>query len=1087
MKFSNGSSPIDWEAELERAPNFNASNAKTQGSTKNERNDPFDILDVWTVLEALSPQSYDQPKQLIRERGRLLFIDGHEPWHEIDELPENQTAYYHVYLGAVDLSKATESLLNLYYDPRPDKPQRYGKAVLGVITLDAQGVPLEEQSLLLSSFGWSYGRALQKQLHAMRHWDFAESLLKTELRKILFHQNDDGILQPIGWREVLEAFDWLTAACELPPNHVTEPSFAIKVVQTIGKKAPDPELFNSFFLKDLQRARNLLSKGNAGSVLKQYLQIDGPPSQVDIRKDRSVTVDGLQPKLFPDGRWPGKGRHPLVLMQQLAVNLSKQELKDSGVFSVNGPPGTGKTTLLRDIIANVIVERAKALCRIKHPSNAFKKQGEVSMGRPVPIYALAPTLRGFEMVVACTNNGAAENLSLELPRLDQVDEAMPPRYFRTVSDALIEGDTKTWGLIAAALGNKENRKKFIERAWWDPENGLYAYLRAAEGASKLVSKRDPATGKTIEVAPRVEQNECPPDNWHDAQKRWKDAQKEFSIALQRAEMMNDRAQKAFKGMRELPALKLKLKKVRHLAALLSPEREQLAATLNDAQKTLVRIQNDRRALVAQSTLAVSTKPGAFSRLLATKSWQSWEQEKLFLQRELEYQNQRHHDAECLYRDAKRAFDATNEKLERARHEIQEIEQNIVATQTSYESTLPTVGKQLVSEAHFEQPRADQEKHAPTFTNDAHLLRDEVFRAAINLHKAFIDAAATQFRQSLGYLFSLQNGEVLPEKFAHLLPDLWATFFLVTPVVSTTFASFGNMFQDLPPESIGWLLVDEAGQAPPQAAVGAMMRSKRAVVVGDPLQLEPVTNLPTNLIDTMSRHFSVEPLQWVAPKSSVQGVSDNVTPYTTRIGDAKVGLPLLVHRRCAKPMFDMSNSLSYDDQMVFATSHGGQSYATETFGQSHWLHVSGADKDKWCPEEGEIATRMVLKIVEYEGPAASVFIVSPFKNVVRGLKQRLKQESFRFSAHHIDAISWIEDNVGTVHTFQGKEAETVLMVLGAQDPQKHGARNWATGSPNLLNVAVSRAKRNLYVIGNADHWAKSGRMVEISRRLTVIRT
>src|SRR5262249_17506988 len=143
----------------------------------------------------------------------------------------------------------------------------------------------------------------------------------------------------------------------------------------------------------------------------------------------------------------------------------------------------------------------------------------------------------------------------------------------------------------------------------------------------------------------------------------------------------------------------------------------------------------------------------------------------------------------------------------------------------------------------------------------------------------------------------------------LMPSLWATFFCVVPIVSTTFASIERMLGYLPPESIGWLLIDEAGQAVPQAAVGALIRARHAAVLGDPIQLPPVTSLTTDLSDKIADQFRVDKERFIAPGASVQGLADATSIYGTVISsdtqDIRVGVPLVVHRRCADPMFSLS--------------------------------------------------------------------------------------------------------------------------------------------------------------------------------------
>jgi superfamily I DNA and/or RNA helicase len=104
---------------------------------------------------------------------------------------------------------------------------------------------------------------------------------------------------------------------------------------------------------------------------------------------------------------------------------------------------------------------------------------------------------------------------------------------------------------------------------------------------------------------------------------------------------------------------------------------------------------------------------------------------------------------------------------------------------------------------------------------------------------------------------------------------------------------------------------------------------------------------------------------------------------------------------------------------------------------------------------------------------------------RRLAQRLRDRIMDFGildAWTDDPWRWTQKRVGTVHTVQGREADSVILVLGAPMPAQRGARGWAGGTPNILNVAATRAKENLFVVGSRHAWHDVGSFAELARRV-----
>ena len=380
-----------------------------------------------------------------------------------------------------------------------------------------------------------------------------------------------------------------------------------------------------------------------------------------------------------------------------------------------------------------------------------------------------------------------------------------------------------------------------------------------------------------------------------------------------------------------------------------------------------------------------------------------------------------------------------------------------------------------TEAWHHGTQEDQERAAPWSDEEWMQARTNVFLAALDLHRACIEVNAREVRDTLVELCKVLTRDPWRTTEKEAERAAWQTLFLLIPVLSTTFASAGRMFGPLGKEELGWLLIDEAGQALPQAAAGALWRSRRAVVVGDPRQLEPISQLPAQVQRELANSFGIAP-DFIPAGRSAQVLADRRSRLGTSVEtDADpvwVGMPLRVHRRCETPMFEMSNELAYGGLMVHGTTPERIPSAGEECPPSSWFNVHPRTvSGRWVDEQGAVLARTLQGLLARHGvPLEQIYVLSPFRAVVRecrAVARNTLRAAFEHAPEGLD--EFLAKHIGTVHTMQGKEADVVILVLGTDQTPSHRARDWVGASPNLLNVAVSRARRRLYVIGSYPEW------------------
>src|SRR5699024_1894674 len=131
------------------------------------------------------------------------------------------------------------------------------------------------------------------------------------------------------------------------------------------------------------------------------------------------------------------------------------------------------------------------------------------------------------------------------------------------------------------------------------------------------------------------------------------------------------------------------------------------------------------------------------------------------------------------------------------------------------------GMPLRMDTYFDDCGAgERSKSSPWGYRRLNELREQLFLAALRLHQTFV-IGSCRMRDNLDGFGKMLRGSDTEAQASMFFSPLLQSFFLLVPVVSTTFASVGSFLRHISSSEIAYLFIDEAGQAVPQSAVGAI--------------------------------------------------------------------------------------------------------------------------------------------------------------------------------------------------------------------------------------------------------------------------
>lgn len=290
---------------------------------------------------------------------------------------------------------------------------------------------------------------------------------------------------------------------------------------------------------------------------------------------------------------------------------------------------------------------------------------------------------------------------------------------------------------------------------------------------------------------------------------------------------------------------------------------------------------------------------------------------------------------------------------------------------------------------------------------------------------------------------------------------------VYPLITCTLSSISNILHADEPsfqynKMFSLAICDEAGMVPIYCMPTLIIRSQKILVVGDQKQLSPVVAIDKNRIDEFYSRYKInddDGLYHPLKASAFQRSSFCVNDSFKETGNSII---LDEHRRCVTDISNCFIDIAQYSGLVNKTNintHKEMLFNKTFESPLSFVDVKGEKSNRRNVNFSEIhKIKSILLTLKASGVdiTKQVGIITPFQNQSICLQNELRE-----LVNH----TFSNKKIGTIHAFQGTEFDIIIISLVVFNDSFNVS--FIDKKPNMLNVAVSRARYRVITVGDGD--------------------